>query len=117
MVGGTVQVPEGPGLGVTLDRGKLEKCASQQPMDRGRFLVRVRYADGTAVYVRHDPDQPGSADSMRSLERLHGLQAPSNVPSYAAPVVADHWDGAEDPEAFERWWAATESGPAWEQAR
>ena len=117
VVGGTVQVPEGPGLGVTLDRGKLEKCASQQPMDRGRFLVRVRYADGTAVYVRHDPDQPGSTDSMRSLERLHGLDAPSNVPSYAAPVAADHWDEAEDPEAFERWWEATESGPAWEQTR
>ena len=115
VVGGCVEVPDGPGLGITLDRDKLEKCAAQQPLDRGRFLARVRYGDGLTVYVRHDAHQPGQADGMRLLERLHGLRAPSNVPSYAAPVAADYWDEGEDPQAFERWWAETESGPAWEQ--
>ncbi len=114
VVGGSVQVPEGPGLGVTLDRGQLEKCAARQPLDRGRFLVRMRHADGTTVYVRHDADQPGCADSMRQLDRLTGYRAPAVVPSYAAAVKTDYWEGEDDQEAFERWWGATEEGPAWE---
>ena len=46
---------------------------------------------------------------------MHGSNAPWNVSTYTAPVVADFWDEAEDADEFERWWALTESGPAWEQ--
>ena len=117
VVGGCVQVPEGPGLGVTLDRNKLEKCAAQKPYDRGRYLVRVRYADGVIVCTRVDPDLPGHSAPMRNLEKVHGSNAPWNVSTYTAPVVADFWDDREDSEEFERWWALSESGPVWEQQR
>jgi hypothetical protein len=78
--------------------------------------VRIRHVDGLTLYVRHDVEQPGvGGGTLRNLERLHGFTVPSHLPSYAAPVVTDFWEGSEEPEAFARWWAATESGPAWEQ--
>ena len=93
-------------------------CAWKSRTNRDRrFLVRIRYADGLTVYVRHDPDEPGQQDNMRTLEKLHGLRAPSNIPSYAAPVSTDFWEDSEEPEVFARWWTETESGPAWEQLR
>ena len=115
VVGSCVQVPEGPGLGVTLDRDKLAKCASQQPHERGRYLVRLRYADGLTVCARGNPDQVRA--QLRSFASVHGLQAPGSVPTYNAPVTGDYWDEGEEPEAFERWWMATESGVAWEPSR
>ena len=113
VVGGCVEVPAGPGLGVTLDREKLEKYENATPPQYGRFLVRLRYADGLKVYVRHDPDQPGAADSMRFHERLHGFQVPSHVPSYNSPLVTDFWDEKEEPAEFARIWEQTGSGPVW----
>ena len=112
VVGGCVRVPDGPGLGITLDRHKLEKCAAQKPHDRGRYLIRVRFADGLTVCTRGDPD--ATRAQLRSFESLHGGTAPGTVPTYTAQVCGDFWDEGEEPDLFERWWVATASGPAWE---
>ena len=56
VVGGALEVPDRPGLGVTLDRAKLERYAHAPRPEYGRFLVRVRYAGGPTLYFRHDPD-------------------------------------------------------------
>jgi L-alanine-DL-glutamate epimerase-like enolase superfamily enzyme len=117
VVGGSVQVPEGPGLGVKLDREKLERCCLARPLEPGRFLVRLRYADGLTVYLRHDPQQPGATDNLRFHERLHHFGVPGPPPSYASAVVADFWEGKDDPAEFERRWQQTAQGPAWVQEK
>ncbi len=111
VIGGAVEVPAGPGLGVSLDREKLERYKAAPPVARGRYLVRMRYADGLTVYLRHDPDQPGQTDSLRFQGRLHGHRAPGHAPSYANPVTTDFWE--EDSAEFERLWQQTGSGPVW----
>ena len=113
VVGGCVEVPDKPGLGVTLDRAKLEQYERASPLDYGRFMVRMRYAEGLTLYVRHDPDRPGSSDNIRFLERLHKYQIPSHVPSYNSPIVTDFWDEGDEPAGFAEMWERTESGPVW----
>jgi len=113
VIGGSVEVPDGPGLGVTLDRDKLELYARTPEPDYGRFLVRLRYVDGLQIYLRHNPNLPGCTDNLRFHERLHGFQVPTRVPSYNSPLVTDFWDESEDSSEFERIWQKTESGPVW----
>lgn len=113
VVGGSVQVPEISGIGVTLDRDKLERCKVELPVPVPT-LVRMRYGDGLTVHLRHDPDRPGHHhDDMRFLERLHEFRAPGPPPSYTNDVVTDFWDGADDRAEFDRLWQQTESGPVW----
>ena len=107
VVGGSVKVPGGPGLGVTLDYDKLEKYKNQPELDPGRFLVRVKYANGLIVYFRHDPSQPGQTDVMRYLER-RGVPGP--VPGYGNAVVTDFWDESGSVE-FERIYKEADTGP------
>ncbi|MCC7261035.1 MAG: hypothetical protein IT369_00800 [Candidatus Latescibacteria bacterium] len=114
VVGGSVAVPEGPGLGVNLDRKKLERYRAALPIDPGRFLVRLRYADGLTVLTRHDPDQPGQADALRFQGRLHGYRAPGHPPAYANAITTDMLDEANTPD-FAQLWAQTEAGPVWHQ--
>lgn len=114
VLGGSVRVPDGPGLGVELDRDRLEGCTVETP-EPPPSLVRLRYGGGLTIYLRHDPGQPGHQDDMRSLERLHGYRAPGPPPSYANDIVTDFWEGADDPVAFQQLWQQTESGPAWTQ--
>ena len=114
VVGGSVQVPQGPGLGVTLDRDKLERCKGKVEA-ASPFLVRLRYRDGLTIYMRHDASQPGHADNLRYLERLHGFKVPGPQPSYVNEVVTDFWDGEDDLEGFERLWQEAAGGPVWQQ--
>jgi L-alanine-DL-glutamate epimerase-like enolase superfamily enzyme len=111
VVSGSVAVPTGPGLGVRIDREKLERYTQAPPEPTGRFLVRVRYSDGLTLYLRHDPDRPGQADALRFQSRLHGYQAPAPPPAYANPVSSDFWD--EPTPEFERLWEQSGSGPVW----
>jgi L-alanine-DL-glutamate epimerase-like enolase superfamily enzyme len=112
VVGGAVALPEGPGLGVSLDREKLERYRAMAPADPGRFLVRMRYAEGLTVYARHDPNQPGHADALRFLARLHHHRAPGHVPAYNNPINADFLDERNTPD-FARLWRETQAGPLW----
>jgi L-alanine-DL-glutamate epimerase-like enolase superfamily enzyme len=110
VVGGSVAVPDGPGLGVTLDRERLEKYERAPRPKQSRFLVRVRYERGPRIYFRYNPDVPG--DNAASSRARFLAQGPGPLPGYANPVVSDFWDdeGSED---FERIWRLTESGPHW----
>ena len=114
VVSGSVRVPDGPGLGVTLDREKLEQCKQNPIPKQTRFLVRVRYATGLTIYARHDPDQPGAVDNLRYVDRAFGAAVPGPAPGYGNPVVSDFWD-EEGTAEFERIWKQTEAGPAWEE--
>ena len=115
VVDGSVAVPTGPGLGVTLDRERLEKWSGAPPVDKGRFLVRICSASGPTTYLRHDPESPGATDNMRYHERLHGVRIPGRPPSYANPIKTEFWDREKDPEHFEQLWQATADGPIWKE--
>lgn len=108
VVGGSVRVPSGPGLGVTVDRARLERFASA-PQRRPRpFLVRIRYSGGPTIFARHDPDRAGHTDDLRFLHRLLGLNVPGPVPGYGNPVVSDFID--ERDSEFAELWEKTASG-------
>lgn len=115
VVDGSVAVPEGPGLGLELDRDKLERWAGAAPVDKGRFLVRIHSAGGPTTYVRHDPEPSGSTDNMRYHERLHRQGIPGRAPSYANPLTTEFWDAEKDPDHFEKLWQATADGPIWKE--
>ena len=121
VVGGSVALPEGPGLGISLDREKLKRLAQAPRPKQTRFLVRTRYEDGLSIYFRFDPDLPGA--NVRFLnppgfgQRYSGFgpDVPGPVPGYANPVVSDFWDETGSAE-FEAMWERTAEGPVWEQS-
>ena len=119
VVGGSVKVPEGAGLGVTLDREKLRKLAAPQKPKLDRFIVRMKYHNGLTVYLRFvdDPYQAGQRylagdEGTVAIKELPN-RIPGSGPIYRRPVVTDFWDetGTAD---FERIWKRTEAGPYWE---
>ena len=120
VVGGSVAVPRGPGLGVRIDRKKLERLARAPRPKQTRFLVRVRYRPGPHLYFRYDPDAEGANIKFLSPPGFgrrysgHGPHVPGPVPGYANPVETDFWDevGTEE---FERMWERTKAGPVWTQ--
>ena len=109
IVDGHVQVPRGPGLGVTINREKLERYKSAVRPQRQPFLVRIRYEDGPTIYTRHDPDKPGAIDNLRFLKRLLGEPVPGPAPAYDNKVLTDFWDDRDSAE-FQRIWKATADG-------
>jgi len=108
VVGGSVEVSNKPGLGITLDREKLERYVKAPRPKQSRFLVRVRYAQGPTIYFRFDPDAPGA-----NLRQLHPPHVPGPSPGYGNAVVSDFWAEEGSP-AFEAMWKRTESGPAFD---
>ena len=115
VIDGSVAVPAGAGLGIELDRAQLEKLAGAAPVDKGRFLIRIRSAGGLTAYVRHDPDPNGSTDNLRFHDRLHRQGIPGRPPSYANPLTTEFWDAEKDPEHFEELWRVTADGPLWKK--
>lgn len=111
---GTIAVPRGPGLGVALDRAKLEKY-TRAPRPRYRpFLVRIRYRGGPTVIVRHEPQLPGATDNMRFLARLlkgkvAGGKIPGPKPGYNNAVRSEFLD-RDNCDDFDRFWQATRKG-------
>ncbi len=108
VVGGSVEASNKPGLGVTIDRAKLDRYTKAARPKQSRFLVRVRYSQGPTVYFRFNPDAPGA-----NLRQLHPPHVPGPNPGYGNPVVSDFWDEEGSP-AFEAMWKRTESGPAFD---
>lgn len=113
IIDGHVKVSEGPGLGVTLNRDKLEHYASAKRPRHEPFLVRIRYQGGPTIFVRHNPELPRAADNLRFRHRLLGKPIPGPIPAYDNPVVSDFWDDL-DSTHFQRLWKESENGPVTE---
>lgn len=83
-VNGFYRVPDGPGLGLSLDRDALERCKACEPTPQAPWIVRTSYADGTRMYHLHDP--ANSIFLVRpDQQRVHTF-------SYNAPLSTDYWD-------------------------
>jgi hypothetical protein len=101
--GGTVRVPEEPGLGVTLDRDALAHWSAVEPEPLPRALIRVQYAGLAPIYARLP---------VRSLSDGQGT-GPSFVdgygPGYNQPVDLYYWDD-DGSAAFAEMWERTAAG-------
>ena len=104
---GSIAVPSGPGLGVTVNIEKLKHLAQTPRPKHKPFLVKIMYRRGPTIIARHDPDLDGHTDDMRFLQRLLGKPLPGPRPGYINDVRTEWWDDADDP-AFQRAWRATE---------
>jgi L-alanine-DL-glutamate epimerase-like enolase superfamily enzyme len=106
---GSIAVPEGPGLGVTVDTEKLKQLAAGPRPDYKPFLVKISYRNGPTIIARHNPAIAGHTDDMRLLERLlgHSKHLPGPTPGYMNDVRTEWWDDFDDP-AWHKAWKATE---------
>ena len=96
-VNGFLRVPEKPGLGVTLDRGALERLKGLELPAQPRWIIRSRFANGARMYNIADP-----AESIFMVRPDRRRLIPM---SYDAPIETDYWDDDGSPEyraMFER---------------
>jgi L-alanine-DL-glutamate epimerase-like enolase superfamily enzyme len=102
--GGTVRVPEAPGLGVTLDRDALARWSAVQPAPLPRALARIQYAGLPPIYARLP---------VHALSDAQGA-GPGFIdgfgPGYNHPVDLDYCDDDGSPR-FAALWERTASGP------
>ncbi|MBC8288987.1 MAG: twin-arginine translocation signal domain-containing protein [Planctomycetes bacterium] len=105
---GSIAVPIGPGLGVTVNEEKLRDLAARPRPGYRPFLVRIVYGNGPTIVARHNPALGGHTDDMRFLSRLLGrkTELPGPKPGYMNDVRTDWWDDVDDP-AWQRAWKAT----------
>ena len=90
-INGFIRVPEGPGLGVELDRAAVERLKATKAPSKPRFIIVCTYADGTKLYTRPDPTNPHfmhRPDWSRTLMPV----------SFTSPSTTRYWDddGSDD---------------------
>jgi hypothetical protein len=104
VAGGTVRVPDEPGLGVTLDREALARWAAVEADPLPRALVRIGYRGLPPIYARLP---------VHAMSDYRGT-GPSFVDGYGTgynhPVDLDYWDD-DGSKAFVRAWERTATGP------
>ena len=96
-INGFVRVPEGPGLGVTLDRAELERLKRRQAPEQPKWILKTRFANGTMMYNIHD-----TKDSLFMVRPDRRRLIPM---SYDSPLSSEYWDDDGSPEykaMFER---------------
>ncbi len=107
---GSIAVPKGPGLGVSVDVDRLRELADRPRPKYSPFLVRLAYQSGPTIIARHFPGTEGHTDDMRMLTRLLGQHKdlPGPTPGYMNDIRSEWWDDFDDP-AWQKAWKATEN--------
>ena len=83
-VNGFVRVPEGPGLGVTMDPAALKRAEGLRLPEQPKWIIKSRFKNGTKMYHIADPKQ--SIFMVRpDTRRLIPM-------SYASPISTEYWD-------------------------
>ena len=100
VVGGQVQVPEAPGLGLTLDREALERLKAMEVEPLPRALIRISHGRGYTTYAR---------PPVASLPRDCASMLAGVGEGYNLPVDQDSFfdDGSE---RFAALWERTGEG-------
>ena len=102
---GAIDVPEGPGLGVTVNIEKLRHLAQAPRPQYKPFLVKIMYQNGPTIIARHNPDV---GSHVGFLKRLLGNRIPGPTPGYINHVRTEWWDDVDEP-AFQKAWKETEN--------
>ncbi|MEW6753209.1 MAG: enolase C-terminal domain-like protein [Candidatus Latescibacterota bacterium] len=89
-VNGFVRVPEGPGLGVTLERAELERLERLRLPAQGKWILRSHFANGTRLFALADP-----ANSIFMCRPDMSRMLPMR---YDAPIQTEYWDDDGSPE-------------------
>ncbi|MBT4098959.1 MAG: hypothetical protein HOM68_06920 [Gemmatimonadetes bacterium] len=87
---GHLRVSERPGLGVTLNRGALERLATLELPEQPKWIIKSRLGDGTRMYNLADPKEGFfmvRPDHRREITM-----------SYDAPIETQYWDDDGSPE-------------------
>lgn len=83
-INGFIRVPEGPGLGVTLDRAALKRAEDLRLPEQKKWIIKSEFKNGTRMFNLADP-----ADSI-FMVRPDGKRL---IPmSYASPISTEYWD-------------------------
>ena len=90
-VNGFLRVPEGPGLGVTLDREALEQLKQNRPPEQPPYILRTRFKNGTIMYYLMRPPKTSHFMVLPHRWRLIPL-------SFDSPLSTDYWDDDGTPE-------------------
>ena len=106
IVGGLMRVPEGPGLGVTLDRDELERLKALPIPKQPPFIVRSKYAYGGTLHFIHDPEKNHNGLFYPDLTTVPRM-------GYAEPVKTDFWDDDGSKE-YREMFARCQKEPVWE---
>lgn len=83
-VNGFMKVPEGPGLGVTLDRDALKRAAALKLPEQSKWIIRSRFKNGARMFHMADPK-----DSLFMVRPDFRRLIPM---SYASPISTEYWD-------------------------
>ena len=90
-VNGFLRVPEGPGLGVTLDREALEQLKQNRPPEQPPYILRTRFKNGTIMYYLMRPPKTSHFMVLPHRWRLIPM-------SFDSPLSTDYWDDDGTPE-------------------
>jgi hypothetical protein len=83
-VNGFLRVPEKPGLGVTLNRDKLEQLKAVRLPEKDRWIIKTTFDNGTTMYNLANPKE--SIFMVRpDRRRLIPM-------SYDSPITTEYWD-------------------------
>jgi L-alanine-DL-glutamate epimerase-like enolase superfamily enzyme len=85
-INGFVRVPEGPGLGVTLDRKALERQKNLELPEQPRWIIQSEFKNGVKMYNIADPKR---SLFMVRPDRVSRRLAPM---SYCSPISTRYWD-------------------------
>ena len=97
-VNGFVRVPEGPGLGVTLNRDELDRLKKIKLPEQPPWIVKSTFNNGSKMYHITGPKRYGTSLVQTANSRLIPM-------SYDSPICTEYWDDdgtAEYRTMFER---------------
>lgn len=83
-INGLIRVPEGPGLGLTLDPDRLQDLKALKLPEQPRWILKSRFSNGTMMYNLADPKD--------SLFMVRPDWRREITLQYDSPISTEYWD-------------------------
>ena len=98
-INGFLRVPEKPGLGLTLDRDKLERLENLKLPEQEKWIIKSQFKNGTKMY--------NIADPKNSIFMVRPDRSRLIPMSYDSPISTEYWDNDGTP-AYQEMFARIE---------